>query len=219
MHPIEYHRIQVNKTARYFTYGSLNRNTKYLWIICHGYAQTAESFIQNFTHLDPEIHFIVAPEGLSRFYKNGFEGEVVASWMTKLDRLDEISDYARYLQTICEYFVSQISDEVKIILFGYSQGGSTVYRWITSKYPYFNCFVNWAGWIPEDLDYEDSKHYLNAKKNLYIYGLEDRFLPTERINHLSNFCQENDLHVKFYHFNGKHVIDKDFLNIIIQKHL
>lgn len=216
---IEHHRIQVNKTARYFTYGSLQGRTKYLWIVCHGYAQTADEFLQNFTHLDPTLHFVVAPEGLSRFYRNGFEGDVVASWMTKLDRLDEIGDYTRYIQSLYEYYRSQISDEVKIIFLGYSQGGSTVYRWIAAKYPYFDCFMNWAGWIPEDIDYSDCKHYLNAKKNLYIYGLEDKFLPTERINHLSAFCNANDLHVKFYHFNGKHVINQDFLKLIIQKHL
>jgi hypothetical protein len=43
---------------------------------------------------------IIAPEGLSRFYRKGFSGDVVASWMTKDDRLDDMEDYVRYLNDL-----------------------------------------------------------------------------------------------------------------------
>jgi len=219
MAPIQHFKKKIDKTAHYYTYGELNRHTKYLWFVCHGYAQTAEEFLKNFQHLDPETHFIVAPEGLSRFYQSGFDGKVVASWMTRRHRLDEIGDYSRFIQSLYEEYTKEVSDDVRIVLLGYSQGGSTVYRWITSKYPYFYCFINWAGWIPEDIDYEDCRHYLNSKKNYFVYGLEDKFLPRERINMLSAFTEEKDLAVKFYHFNGRHVIDPVFLQSFIQKHL
>ena len=59
-------------------------------------------FAQCFKILNTDKNTIIAPEGLSRFYKNGFYGEVVSSWMTKEDRLNEINDYILYLDTLIE---------------------------------------------------------------------------------------------------------------------
>jgi predicted esterase len=219
MMEIENHRISVQKTAYYYTLGSLSNKTRYIWFVCHGYAESAKEFIRKFDFLDPNVHFIVAAEGFSRFYKDGFYGDVVASWMTKEDRLNEINDYANYLQKLYKRITAQAPEEVNIILFGFSQGGSTVYRWITSKFPYFDVYINWAGWIPEDIDYSSSLDYLNSKKIFFLYGLEDSFLPQEKIAELNTFCQDNKLKVKFYHFDGKHRIKTDFLKSFLQKSL
>ena len=37
----------------------------------------------------------MAPEGLSRFYLEGFSGKVGATWMTREDRLNDIDNYLR----------------------------------------------------------------------------------------------------------------------------
>ena len=41
------HEIEITKTARYFTLGELNENTKTVWFVLHGYAQTAEDFLES----------------------------------------------------------------------------------------------------------------------------------------------------------------------------
>ena len=96
--PIKNH-ILVTKTARYFTLGELNENTRELWFVLHGYAQLASDFIQDFEGLDNGTRFIVAPEGLNKFYARGFGGKPAASWMTSEDRENEIIDYINYLNT------------------------------------------------------------------------------------------------------------------------
>ena len=86
MEPISHH-LSVEKTARYFTMGEGKANCQYLWIVLHGYGQLASSVIKRFKTLDPDKHFVLAPEGLSRFYwGEGFGGKAVASWMTSEDR-------------------------------------------------------------------------------------------------------------------------------------
>ncbi len=214
---INHRRKTINKTAHYYTLGKLSSKTKYFWMVFHGYAQLAKSLLESFDQLNQDEHFVVAPEGFSRFYRKGFEGDVVASWMTKEDRLDEIADYSKFIHSVYQDYTAQLPDQAKIIVFGYSQGGSTLYRWITSRYPYYDVLVNWAGWVPEDIDYSNCLDYLNAKKAYYIYGLEDPFLPQDRIRALSNFSKEQQLDITFFNFNGQHVIDKAFLKRFVKK--
>jgi hypothetical protein len=63
-------------------------------LVTHGYGQLAKTFIRRFEPIMDAQTLVVAPEGLSRFYWGGFDGPVVASWMTREDRLDEIADCA-----------------------------------------------------------------------------------------------------------------------------
>ena len=77
------HSIKVENTAHYVSLGELNRETKEIWIVCHGYGQLAKFFIRKFKILQKESVYIVAPQGFHKFYLKGFSGRVGASWMTK----------------------------------------------------------------------------------------------------------------------------------------
>ena len=66
---MEKHHLKVSRTARYFTLGELNEQTKNVWFVCHGYGQLAEYFIRNFEAINDGENLIVAPEALSRFYR------------------------------------------------------------------------------------------------------------------------------------------------------
>ena len=72
---INTHHIVTPKTARYVTYGNLSSKTKYFWFVLHGSNMLAEQMLYKFKNFDPELHFVVSPEALSRFYVNGFGGE------------------------------------------------------------------------------------------------------------------------------------------------
>jgi hypothetical protein len=87
--------IIVTKTARYFISGEPSESIEQVWFVCHGYAQLANYFIRNFEILNDGKNLIIAPEGLNRFYWKGFSDRVVASWMTKEDREDDIKDYLK----------------------------------------------------------------------------------------------------------------------------
>src|SRR5688572_22997918 len=100
MQDSQLHHITTKKTARYFTLGSLDENTKDIWLVLHGYGQLAEYFIRNFKPIQHPTNFFIAPEALSRFYVNETTGRIGATWMTKEDREHEIADYLMYLDTI-----------------------------------------------------------------------------------------------------------------------
>ena len=73
-------------------------------------------------NFDPETHFVIAPEGLSRFYVNGFGGEVVASWMTKRDRLEEIHDFSVYCSALYDSYVQKLPESCKRSLWAFLKG-------------------------------------------------------------------------------------------------
>ena len=89
----EAHHIPVTRTARYYTLGELNQNTKDVWIFIHGHRDLAGKFIMKFAELAEQGSFLIAPEGLMRLYIKGDFGDVGASWMTKEDRDADIKDY------------------------------------------------------------------------------------------------------------------------------
>jgi predicted esterase len=208
------HKISIQKTAHYYSLGTASVKTKRLWIICHGYGQLASRLIQQFQLLDLEENFILAPEGLHRFYWQGFSGEVAASWMTKADRLDDIADYSNYLQQLYEQYLSILPPNVQIILFGFSQGCATHCRWINEKQPHFDKLVLWGGALPEDIDYQPLLPYFSDKEIIFAYGLQDQFLTIEnRIQNHIDFAKANGISMKTWTFEGKHETRKEVIRV------
>ena len=214
---IESHQIKVERTAHYYTIGQPGPKVKYLIIACHGYGQLAQFFIRKFDVLAREDTLIVAPEGLSRFYWQNGAGKVVASWMTKEDRLSEITDYANYLEQLHQQYLELLAPDVKTILFGFSQGCATVVRWPMTHFPAFDTLVLWGGMIPEDLDYKPYKDYWGKKKIHVVYGSEDQFITAERVAFHQQLLAEQQLIAEETVFNGAHVVDRDALVQLFEK--
>ncbi len=205
------HSIPVERQAHYYTLGQPGPQIKHLWIVCHGYGQLASRIIQKFSEIDDGTTLIIAPEGLSRFYWQGVTGHVAASWMTKMDRLEEIADYTRFIKKIYDEYTSQLSEDIKITLFGFSQGCATQCRWIMREFPKFDNLVLWAGRIPEDLDYRPYEAYFASKKIYFVYGTEDQFLVPELLTWQVGFAKEQKIVYETIVFEGKHVIDRSVL--------
>ena len=176
-----HHKFSATRTAHVYTIGNPGKHIKKVWIVTHGYGQLASRFIHRFEQLDDGETLIIAPEGLSRFYWGGFTGEVVSSWMTKGDRLDEIADFSNYMQQVYDSFIPQLSEAVTINLLGFSQGCATQVRWILREFPHFHNLIMWSGSIPEDITYHEKEGYWNDKQLYFAYGTQDPFLTEKRV--------------------------------------
>jgi len=214
------HQILFKKTAYYYSLGEVGKHVKHFIIACHGYGQVADRFIYKFDQLDLTKTFVLAPEGLSRFYWDNKNNIVGSSWMTKKDRLEEIADYTRFIKRLYDEYVpqfAQFDEDVKITLLGFSQGCATQVRWLMREFPKFDNLILWAGLIPEDLDYLPYTEYF-SKKNLYwIYGTQDEFLNEKYIKWHHDFLSQQKLDFKSISFDGKHVIDRGILNELIEE--
>lgn len=202
------HTLTVARTAHYATLGQPGKHIKRLWMVAHGYGQLAKTFIRRFSPILDAETLIVAPEGLSRFYWGGFDGPVVASWMTKEDRLDEIADFTALLDQLYAHYVPLCHAEVEIVLFGFSQGTATQVRWIMRSFPKFHHLVLWGGQLPEDLDYHPHHAYFQDKRLHFAYGDEDPFLTPERLALLQNIIANSGLRFEPFPYAGEHKVER-----------
>ncbi|HTF05076.1 MAG TPA: phospholipase [Bacteroidia bacterium] len=148
-------KITVPKTARYF--GSANPSPEFTEVVfvCHGYAQLANTFIENFSGVANERRLIIAPEGLHRFYQRGGYDHVVASWMTKEDRHDDIRDYITWLDFAAADVLMHCRPDIKVTVLGFSQGAATVSRWSVLGMTKIHHLILWCGFFPPDLPAEN----------------------------------------------------------------
>lgn len=212
------HFFSVSRTARYYTLGQPTENTRYIWIVCHGYGQLAASFIKNFADIASDRHFIVAPEGLSRFYWNGFGGKPVASWMTSEAREYEIKDYVSYLDSLYLHVRTQFApqQDIQLIALGFSQGATTLSRWLTLGHTSANVGIFWAGNIAHDLDSERVRQAWSSIRLWAVYGTEDEFIQPEMIDAQRKLLLNNNIsHLNTLTFSGKHELNTPILMQIL----
>ncbi len=208
--------IPVKRNARYCTLGNLDDSTAHVWFVCHGYGQLAPYFIQNFKCIDDGRHYIVAPEGLSRFYLKGFEGRVGATWMTKEERELDIQDYVGYLDDLYDYIFNRISrSKVNVHLLGFSQGAATVSRWIALGNVTLESWILWAGLFPYDLTFEVNREKLLNARTFLLYGNHDPFRDEDKIKERKDLVDKEGLQYETIHFDGAHEIpEKTLLSLM-----
>lgn len=212
---MQLHELTTQRTAHYYSSGELNGATKFVWIVCHGYGQLASSFIRHFSEL-PSEHFVIAPEGLSKFYWENEKGRnPVASWMTREHRLDEIADYCFLLDKL---YLRYISDRnVTPVFLGFSQGVSTIIRWMNASKPKLGNLILWAGNFPEDIDYSKIESYLSKIKTHYVYGLADQYITEKRKTDILERLGQSGLKYKVKTFEGMHKMNRAVLNKIVSE--
>ncbi len=216
---MEHIKLKVEKTAHLYTHNTASQSTKYLWIVAHGYGQTANRIIRKFTHLNHE-HAVIAPEGLNRFYlEMGKSRAVGASWMTSEDRLDEIDDFNNFLTQIEKDYLPKLNEDVKIILLGFSQGGATILRWINAHRPKCHYVVLWGAAFPHDIDYAPLQNYFSDKKMFLIVGDNDEYINAENKIAQRAFLEKNNLIITEINFEGKHEILVQVLDNFIQNEI
>lgn len=206
--------FKTKKTARYFTLGNLDENTTTIYFALHGYAQTADDFLNSLSNLFNENTFIVAPEALSRFYWKDFSSKPVASWMTKLEREDDINDNIEYLNKLYLQIIKKVNlKNATINYIGFSQGTATLSRWLYSDLIKADNVFFYAGDLAKELELIKSKNFKNATIH-YIYGNNDFFITENNIKELINLFKLNKINLKVYSFKGSHKISEEALKYI-----
>jgi len=205
--------VTISKTARYYTLGELTEKTKQVWIVIHGFRQTAKGFIADFEPLANDANFFIAPEALNRFYIDRQGTEVVASWMTREDRLNEIKDYVNYLDTLYQNLeLGKFKGQITAL--GFSQGASTLTRWLDETQNRIDRAVVYAGEVaPELLPLKETSG-LRKTHNYFICGTQDKFITAERISLAETAYAP--LHFTDIFFEGKHEINVDALKGLIE---
>ncbi len=174
--------ISYSAEAPYYTVGSLNEDTQVIWITCHGIGQRAQYFVRKFEGLLQPHHFLIAPQGLSRFYMHDKFERVGASWMTRDYREIEIANQGRYLDAI---ILKELGirpwERYEINLLGFSQGVATITRWALSRPIPFKRLVLWAGGFPHEIHTDFSASLPLDTEVWSLIGDEDPYINGDKI--------------------------------------
>ena len=184
----------------------------------------AGEFIKEFAGLTDEGDYIIAPEALSRLYVKGDNGDVGASWMTKEDRENEISDYVSYLDELYDKEITPYKNKFtfKVYALGFSQGAATLSRWLSYGHSTplmidktkIDKAIFWCGNIAHDVDYSKSEQFKNTSIYL-VFAKNDQYYPSDfyksQIELLNKYGIEPEYHV----FEGKHEISGELVKKLI----
>ena len=206
------HSITVNRTAHYHTLGDLN-NADTVWFVLHGYGMLPEFFINKFKLIANEKNFIVAPEGLSKFYLEGFSGKIGANWMTKDSREDEINDYINYLNQLYDTLIGNHSN-IKVNVLGFSQGGATASRWVENNHIACNNLILWSSTFPKDIDLLK----IEVDQTYIACGTNDEFITQEYIHKQQRLLNAAQFSYELIEFDGPHNIPPNVLSEVVQKY-
>ncbi len=215
----EYQVLRTQRSARIFQLGSPSPKTRSVWLVLHGYRQLAQSFLRRFEPVTNQKTWIVAPEGLSRFYVDGVRGKVGASWMTREARELEIDDQAFWLNQVLDHMKAELPDSGKDVswnLLGFSQGVATAWRWLQQNDFAPDSFTIWAGTIPEEFSPEMDERLRNMRLTL-AYGSQDEFIDPDRARSYIAFLQNRYPHLELLPFEGKHDIPAEPLQKLFDR--
>lgn len=201
-------RLRIERSQR--VYVSEARGTKNL-LLLHGYGQLGKYFANKF-HAFENDYRIVIPEGLHRFYIEGFSGRVGASWMTKEDRLQDIAEQRIYLNKVLDAYQLEVKNTV---LLAFSQGIATAARWMHADLLEFEQVIFWAGNFPPDLSIDEHQEYWSKQKLHYVFGRQDEFFSEERVQELYRDLNKRALYFKTHSGEFKHDINRDVLEAVL----
>jgi predicted esterase len=207
---VKQHRLSVARSARYWTRGGAGREP---WIVLHGYGQLAENFLETCAPLDDGRRLLVAPEGLSRFYLQGPQRQVGASWMTRQDRDAEIHDYLRLLDAVWRDVREREGLDGTPHVLGFSQGAATAARWAALGEGEVARLVLWGGDVPPDLDLADSRvaDRLRGVALTLVAGQDDEYVTEKILARDGARLDAAGIPFRVVRFAGGHVIPPDVL--------
>ncbi len=126
-------------------------DSKGIFVGFHGYGENAERLLEALLEIPGAAQWsLAAIQGLHPFY-NTKTGEVVASWMTKLDREDAIVDNIAYVAEAVRTIRSKWGDSQPLVYVGFSQGTAMAYRAAAGAGHPCHGLIALAGDVPPEL--------------------------------------------------------------------
>ena len=172
-------RIQYISSNTYATLNTLQESTHTIWIVFHGIGYLSRFFLNYFSDLPADEHFIIAPQAPSKYYLNNEYKHVGASWLTRERTLEELQNVLAYVDAVMAD--QSLPVRCKVNILGYSQGASIALRWLCHSQHRCDRLILYAGGIPHEITAEEVD-FLSRSTGIYIvYGKHDEFLTVARM--------------------------------------
>ena len=204
--------VQYTTTNSYSTLNELTEKTKRVWLVFHGMGYLSQYFLKYFKDLNSEENYVIAPQAPSKYYIQP-KMYVGANWLTKNSTKQDTENILNYIDAVLEN--ENLTKDLKIIVFGYSQGVSISTRYVASRK--LNCeqLVLHSGGLPKELKQDDFSFLTPSCKVHLVYGEDDQYLNEERMAYEEQRAQSLYSDKLIIHpFKGKHEVNVEFIKAL-----
>ena len=173
----------------------------------HGYAEDAEMQLARLRNLPgSERCLIVSIQGLHSFY-NRRTNEVVASWMTKQNREEAITDNIAYVKTCLDAIAAEWHTAAVAVFAGFSQGVAMAFRAAAHFENRVAGVIAAGGDVPPELTPDALKR---IPRVLIGRGSGDALYSDEQFGNDELRLRESGVNVHTLQFSGGHEWPVDF---------
>jgi predicted esterase len=137
--------------------------------------------------------------------------KVGASWMTKEQRQAEIADYVSYLDAVCDQVLGAARQAVRLTALGFSQGASTVSRWVAFGRHAVDRLILWGGELPPDLDLAGVKERFANVEVIVVRGTRDEYITAKVVKSILGRLEQQGVSHRLVEFDGGHEINEAVL--------
>jgi predicted esterase len=144
----------------------------------HGYGETAEEEFSRLCAIPRSDRWsLVSVQGLHQFYRRR-TNEIVASWMTRQNRLLAIEDNTAYVLSVVGLLSKEYSVSPTIVFTGFSQGVAMAFRAAASLSIPVAGVIACGGDVPPELD---TKQLQRIPAVLMARGDRDEWYTAEKL--------------------------------------
>ena len=209
---VKSHTLEVTRSARWFHIGESPQTSNEIIVVLHGYGQHPSYMLNSLQSLEAPGRCICAPEGLSKFYIRGTNGRVGASWMTRDNRQQEITDQIAYLTFWLKSL--EILETTPITLIGFSQGVATAARWIAHGAK-IDTLIFTSGQLPPEWVTSPPNLGDRLKKIHIIRPKNDEYYTQDAFKVDVNILNQFGLHINRHEPEGTHTLNPKLLGEIL----
>jgi len=173
----------------------------------HGYGESAENEFERLRSIEgSDLWITVAIQGLHRFYRRRTD-EIVASWMTRQDRVLAITDNIKYTAGVIDAVCREFSPARTIVLSGFSQGVAMAYRYAANSSRPIRGLISLGGDIPPELD---SRALARIPSVLIGRGIRDEWYTEEKVQADEQRLRASNVDVKVMVLDAGHEWTPEF---------
>lgn len=209
---MQLHTRATTRTGRFATLGDPS-SARRCWFVLHGYGQLIERVMRRFNGVVPADTYVVAPEGLSRFYTqmprpDGSHLELVgATWMTRASREDDIADALHWLEVVRIDTMALLPADVSVGVLAFSQGVATAMRWLAMETFMPSAFVSWGGRPAHDVHEAALGRQLSRAAVTVVAGDADPFMTDDVLGEILTAYRQWQPAATVHRFVGGHHLD------------
>jgi len=172
----------------------------------HGYGENADRHLEELRRVPGAGQWVLcAVQALHPFYNR--TGDVIASWMTRLQRDQAILDNLRYAASVVAAVKRELPVSDRLVYLGFSQGAAMAYRAAAGSGHACQGVVVLGGDVPPELEARDLGPFPPV---LLGRGSSEEWYDAAKMEHDVEILRKKGIDVRPCVFEGGHEWTNDF---------